>query len=102
MMRMVCVVGIVIFLGDTFGCGDSGTSRKVYQEKLRAAAACTEGDVCVIGGGIQCVCAEPINQNQESDLRELAKDVNCDGIAVSCIGRLNPRCENNVCVADPG
>ena len=99
-MRIVFLVGAVVLMSTTIACG--GMSMNDYSEELSAAAACETGDVCVVGGGIECVCAEPINQSKEDEINELAKDVDCEGASVSCAMGINPRCENNICVADPG
>ena len=71
-----------------------------YQRELEAAAACEPGDTCVIGGGIQCACASPINQDAVDDLMTLSEDVDCEGLIVACLVLSNPRCENNTCIAD--
>jgi hypothetical protein len=79
------------------GCG---LSISQYRDIVEGARSCQSGDICVAAGGTQCTCPVPVNQKNQPQLSQIAKDVNCGNIAVDCAAWTNLRCENKRCTGD--
>ncbi len=47
-----------------------------------------------------CFCGAVVNEENQEEIEEAAKDVDCEGRLVRCAILSNPRCENGTCVAD--
>jgi hypothetical protein len=75
-------------------------SQEDFEQQRSDAAACSQGDTCVLAGSAQCLCAGPVNASKAEEIEAAAKDVCCGGTAVECVSFTNPHCENGRCVAD--
>jgi hypothetical protein len=80
------------------GCG--GITDEEFQQIIEEAQVCEPGDTCVLAGGGQCTCDQPVNADSVERVERAVQDLDCGGAVVDCIGFSNPRCENNRCVAD--
>ena len=89
---------LVTFCLALLSCG--GTSIEEYGRVVESARACTAGDVCVLSpAGKGCACASAINQSQAAKVQDAYDSLDCGGAEAECALATNPRCENNVCVA---
>lgn len=77
-----------------------GACGEELEEIIESARACAEGDTCILAGSGQCTCPTPINSNSAERVAEAVEDHDCEGLAVDCRARSNPRCEQGRCVAD--
>ena len=69
------------------------------------AAACEEGDTCVIAGATDCSCGEPVNAEQEDEVNAAAEGITCCDLfgacmMVECAAVEHLRCEEGRCAAD--
>lgn len=95
---------IPIFFGLLF-CVACESPKDQLDRVLDEAAACEGADPCVIAGATDCSCGAPVNAEQLQDVKRAAAAVSCCDpfggcVAVDCAAQLDPRCEDNRCVAD--
>jgi hypothetical protein len=95
------LAAVLISLTLTFGhaaCG--GVSEEELQQIIEESKACAPGDTCILAGGGQCRCSQPINAKHKARVEQAVADYDCDGLMVSCAGNTNVRCEAGRCVSD--
>jgi hypothetical protein len=69
------------------------------------AAACADGDTCVVAGSGDCVCGSPINENSVEEVEAAADAIACcdllgSCVAVDCAAFENVACVDGRCVGD--
>lgn len=99
-MRVV-MVGLFALTG-LMACADP---KDTLAAVIDDAAACAEGDTCVVAGATDCSCGGPVNSARVDEVEAAAARVSCCDllgrcIAVECAAFENVRCEAGRCVAD--
>lgn len=69
------------------------------------AMACEPDDSCVLAGGSDCTCAQPVNEARAAEVDEAAKDISCCDmfgrcVAVDCAAFQDIRCQDGQCRGD--
>ena len=89
---------ICLAIATAAGCG--GVSAEELQQIIEESKACAPADTCILAGGGQCRCAQPINAKHKARVEQAVADYDCDGLMVKCMGNTNVRCEASRCVSD--
>jgi hypothetical protein len=79
-----------------------GISDAEYARIVDDAAVCSPGEACVLAGGSDCTCPQPVNARNAARVNAAADDVRCGNIMVKCRGFGEPRCANGRCEAEDG
>jgi hypothetical protein len=81
------------------GCSD--ISLEEFADLVAEAAVCEAGDTCVVAvTDSDCLCGAVVNAEDQSEIEDAARRVDCEGAIVDCVVLTNPRCEDDTCVAD--
>ena len=72
-----------------------------YDETVRAAQACEDGDTCVLAGGLPgCRCAVAVRADAADAVASAADEAECpDNERLACFALHNPHCLEGTCVA---
>ena len=82
------------------GCGDDD-GKSAYDEAVSEAQSCSAMDTCVIAGGVTgCRCEVAVRDTKAGAVNQAASEVSCEVEKLACFELENPRCDDNVCVAD--
>lgn|GEM_PF-1711401 len=96
--------GVVVAALAVAACADP---QQRLAEVIDDARACEPGDTCVVTGGTDCTCPQPVNADAVDAVEAAAEAANgscCDVfgqcVAVDCAAFANVRCEDGRCVGD--
>src|SRR5262245_45903832 len=95
--RLIAIITVLLCAA---ACEDSSMSRDDFDHMVQLAQRCEPGDTCVLAGSGACTCAVAVNAEEAESIDEAVEDVDCEGTTVICAQFTNPRCEDNICVAD--
>jgi hypothetical protein len=96
-------VVVVLFVAATAAACEDPQAR--LDEVLADARVCDEGDTCVLAGGTDCTCDQPVRVDAADAVNAAAAGISCCDllgrcVAVDCAAFANVRCEAGQCVGN--
>ena len=88
----------LLLIGMVVACDE--VTAESYADLVERSRGCAETSECVLAGGGQCTCAQPVNASAVPEIESAVEDLDCEGAVVDCDGNDNVRCEAGRCISD--